>query len=116
MTLHSKKLYQQGKFLGLVPCPGCGDRGGLWEAYEPSWVGWTRYCYLCSWIERYERDMELEQRKIQIRNNDRKIAELKLALYRAQKKVDIGAKMRENADTAAFAPQSGIQTIEEYTA
>jgi len=77
---HSRRLHSQGKFLGLVKCPHCDVRGGLWESYEPGVTGWTRYCYFCSHAETVERTVDREARErtslAQVRANEARIAEL----------------------------------------
>lgn len=81
-NLHSKRWNQTAKFLGLVRCPHCQERGGIWEAHDPEaqGTGWVRYCYKCSYlvpaerrIDRAAREREVARRMAQ---NRRKIADL----------------------------------------
>jgi hypothetical protein len=81
---HSRALHRQGKFLGLVKCPHCDVRGGLWQAHDSGATGWDRYCYFCSYRDVVPRRMEVEEQRVaslaQIKANEQRIRELERVL------------------------------------
>lgn len=42
----TRALRRVGRHLGFVKCGHCGERQ-LFESWEPGWVGWKRWCYVC---------------------------------------------------------------------